>query len=212
MRLPHLSPRLELDFWWELIRQGVNYATTFNVGWLIEVLREEKFALSANFAVTNGNYSYINLYNFVGDIIDDVPNSSLISSNNSLYGLSGIKAAYGFTHFIGLNIIADLGYGETIQRELENTWFTILGINADMNFSEIIKTPLSLSLGYVYSTYPKNNNDVIYNNNIFFAQLNYIGRTNFVLSLDVSFSKEKAGSKNTTIWLNTAMFSMRYLF
>ena len=195
-----------------LLVQGVNYATTFDIGWMIQIYRNNKFALSTSVGVTNGNYSIINLQNFVDDIIHGLPNASLITSNNSLFGLLGIKAAYGFTKFLGLNIVADLGYGETIQRELENKWFTTLGFNTDMNFDGILKTPLSLSLGYLFSTYPKNNNDVLFNSNVFLVQLSYIGRTNFILSLNLAASRELAGTYEKTLWLNTAQFSMRYLF
>jgi hypothetical protein len=68
-----------------------------------------------------------------------------------------------------------------------------------MNFAGIIKTSLSLSVGYLYSTYPKNNNDVLFNSNIFIAQLSYIGRTNFILSLNISISKELAGKNESTL-------------
>jgi hypothetical protein len=206
-----LIGRLGSDFG-TLIKQGINYATTFDIGWMIRVYRHDKFILSANFELTNGNYSFISLQSFINELISGVPNPSIISSNNSLYGLVGIKAAYGLTQFLGVNVVADLGYGETIQRDLENKWFTILGFNADMNFSETFKTPFSLSLGYLYSSYPKNNEEVIFSNNVFLAQLNYIGRTNFILSLDIAFSRELASSDESTIWLNTSMFSMRYLF
>jgi hypothetical protein len=157
-----LIGRLGSDFG-TLLVQGINYASTFDIGWMIQIYRNDNFALSTSVGVTNGNYSIINLQNFIDDIIHHVPNASLITSNNSLYGLLGIKAAYGFTKFMGLNMLADLGYGETIQRELENKWFTTLAFNADMNFVDIIKTPLSLSVGYLFSTYPKNNNDVLFN-------------------------------------------------
>ena len=108
--------------------------------------------------------------------------------------------------------MTDLGYGETIQRQLENKIFTTLGFNADLNFSNIIKTPISLSLGYLYSTYPQNNNEVLFNHNEFLFQLNYIGRTNFILSLDLSASKELGSTNENKLWLRTSMFSMRYLF
>ena len=124
----------------------------------------------------------------------------------------GIKAAYGFSKFFGLNGVADLGYGETIQRTLDNQFFSVIGINADMNFSTIFKTPLSISVGYLHTTYPQNNQDVIFDGNILFTQVNYIGRTNFILSLDLSVSRELAGANNETLWLNTAEFSMSYLF
>jgi hypothetical protein len=195
-----------------LIKQGVNYATVFDIGWMVRVYREEKLAVSASFQVTNGDYSFISISNFVNDIIDDIPGASIILSNNSLYGLGGVRAAYGVNNLLGFNIVADLGYGETIQRELDNKWFTILGFNADLNFSNYINTPIALSLGYLYSTYPENNEDVIFSNNIIITELSYIGRTNFILGLEFAFSKEQIKSDQSTVWLNTTMFSMRYLF
>jgi len=206
-----LIGRLGSDFG-TLIKQGVNYATSFDIGWMIHVYRNDKYALSTNFGVTNGNYSFISLQNFIQDVINEVPNSSIIMTNNSLYGLAGVKAAHGFNQFIGLNIVADLGYGEAIHRELENTWFTILGLNADLNFTDLINTPLSVSLGYLYSSYPKTNDDIIFNNNVILSQLNYIGQINFILSLDISFSRELVGNDENIVWLNSSMFSMRYLF
>ena len=206
-----LIGRIGSDFG-SLLVQGVNYSATFDIGWMIQTYRGDDFALSTSVGVTNGNYSIINLNNFIDDIINKVPNASLTKSNNSLYGLLGIKAAYGFSKFFGLNFLADLGYGETIQRELENKWFTTIGINADMNFVGIIKTPLALSIGYLFSNYPKNNDEVIFNRNIILTQISYIGRTNFILSLDLSASRELAGTHEETFWLKTAQFSMRYLF
>jgi len=144
--------------------------------------------------------------------VDDVPKASIFTKNNSLYGFAGIRAAYGFTRFIGVNLTTDLGYGETIQRELDNKWFTILGINADLNFTELIDTPVSLAFGYIYNSYPQNNNMQIFNSNLMNMQLSYIGRTNFVMSLDLSLSRELAGVDRHDIWLQTTMFSMRYLF
>jgi hypothetical protein len=195
-----------------LLKQGINYQTTLNIGWMLNIYRNEKMALSGNFSLTNGNYSFISLQKFVNDVINDVSNAAIISSNNSLFGSTGLNAAYGVNQLLGFNITVDLGYGETIQRQLENKWFTILGWNADLNFTQLINAPVSLSLGYLYSSYPQNNNDNVFDNNIIFTQLNYIGRTNFVLSLDIMFSRELISADVNTAWLQSEMFSMRYLF
>lgn len=195
-----------------LTKQGINYATTFDIGWMLKVFRNDHLALSASFEVTNGNYSFINLQQFIKDVVDGVRDASLLRSNNSVYGLAGVKAAYGINEFIGLNAVFDLGYGETIQRDLDNEFFTFTGLNVDMNFYKMINTPISLSLGYLHSTYPRSNNSDIFSSNVFIAQVNYIGRTDFVLSLDLLFSRELSDSVNEVIWLNSAMFSMRYLF
>ena len=195
-----------------LTKQGINYATTFDVGWLIKVYRNDKFVLSTSFEVTNGNYSIINLQQFINDVVDGVDDPSLTRSNNSVFGLAGVKAAYGFNEFIGLNAVLDLGYGETITRTLDNEFFTVSALNVDMNFYKLINTPLSLSLGYLHSTYPKSNNSDVFSTNVLIAQINYIGRTDFVLSLDMLYSRELSDSINPVVCVTAAMFSMRYLF
>jgi len=195
-----------------LTKQGINYATTFDVGWLIKVYRNQKFVLATSFEVTNGNYSIINLQQFINDVVDGVDDPSLNRSNNSVFGLAGLKAAYGFNEFIGLNAVFDVGYGETIQRELDNEFFTFSALNVDMNFYKLINTPISLSFGYLHSTYPRSNNSESFSSNVFITQLNYIGRTDFVLSLDMVFSRELSDSINPVVWVSSAMFSMRYLF
>ncbi len=158
------------------------------------------------------NYSFINLQQFIQDVVDGVSNPSLIRSNNSVYGQAGVKAAYGINEFIGINAIFDLAYGETIQRDLDNEFFTNSGLNVDLNFYKMINTPISLSLGFLHSTYPRSNDGDVFNTNVFIAQVNYIGRTDFILSLDLFFSRELSDSVNDVIWLNSAMFSMKYLF
>lgn len=195
-----------------LTKQGINYATTFDLGWLIKVYRDDKFVLSTSIEVTNGNYSIINLQQFINDVIDGVRDPSLLRTNNSVFGLAGLKAAYGFNEFIGLNAVLDLGYGETIQRDLDNEFFTFSALNVDMNFYKLINTPLSLSLGYIHSTYPRSNDGDVFNTNVIIAQVNYIGRTDFVLSLDMVFSRELSDSINPVVWVSSVMFSMRYLF
>lgn len=195
-----------------LTKQGINYATTFDIGWMLRVYRNDKFALSASVEVTNGNYSFIDLQKFVKDIMDGMEDASLTRSNNSVYGLAGIKAAYGINEFIGLNAVLDIGYGETIQRELNNEFFTFSALNVDLNFYKIINTPLSLSLGYLHSTYPRTNNSESFSSNVFITQLNYIGTTDFVLSLDLFFSRELSNSINPVVWVSSAMFSMRFMF
>ena len=194
------------------VQQGANYSTTFDIGWLINIYRQERFVIAANLGLSNGNYSFINVQNFVGDIVNKIPNPSFSASNNVLYGISGIKAAYGLSPFIGFNLSADLGYGETIQRQLDNQWFSMLGIYTDLDFTPLIRTPVSVSLGYLYSSYPRNNNENVFSNNVFLSQISYIGRTNFILGLDINFSRELIGTNDKTAWLQTIMFGMRYLF
>ena len=195
-----------------LLAYGVNYATSFNIGWMVRAIRTERFYLSPTFELNNGNYSIISIRQLIDDVIDENPDPSLISSNNILNGTIGLRAAYGFTSFIGLEGLANVGYGETIQKSLDNKWFYILGLNIDMNFKNIFQVPISITMGYLHSSYPKGNNDIIFENNIGVAQISYVGRSDIVLSLDFSSSREIYTNDGSTIWLNTLAFTMRYLF
>ena len=195
-----------------LVKQGIDYATIFDIGWMIKIYRNDRFALSTSIQVKNGNYSFINLEQFIGDLINNVPGASLTRSNNLVYGLAGLKAAYGINDFLGFNAMVNLGYGEAVQRELDNKWFTILGINADMNFTNVISAPVSLTLGYLHNFYSSENDDVSILTNLFLAQISYIGRPDFILSLDLSYSKELTDAEDNDIWMTTAMLTMRYLF
>jgi len=194
-----------------LLAYGVNYATSFNIGWMIKLVRTERFYLSPTFELNNGNYSIISIRQLVEDIINRTQGPSLFSSNNILNGTAGLRAAYGFTNFIGIEALSNLGYGETIQKNKDNTWFYILGLNVDMNFIKIFHVPISMSTGFLHSSYPKGTNDVIFESNVGVFQISYIGRSDIVLSLDLQSSREIT-INDSTIWLNSLVFTMRYLF
>ena len=206
-----LIGRLGSDFG-TLVKQGVNYATVFDIGWLVRVYRSERLTIATNIHVSNGHYSIISLKNFTNLIVDNLSDNPIISNNNSLYGLWGVRAAYGINSLLGFNIIADAGYGEAIQRQSENKWFTVMGFKTDLNFTDYIKIPLSLSLGYLYNSYPDKNEDIIFSNHIFISELNYIGRTNFALGLEFTLNDELISGKEKSVWLNSTRFSMRYFF
>ena len=191
---------------------GVNYATAFNIGWIVKAIRSERFYLSPTLELNRGNYSSISIRQFVNDILNESPRPTLLSSNNVLNGILGLRAAYGLTHFIGLEGLANLGYGETVQKSLDNTWFYVLGLNVDMNFTKIFQVPMSISVGYMHSSYPKGNNDIIFENNVGVVQFSYIGRRDIVLSLDIQSSREIYAYDGSTLWLNSLAFTMRYLF
>ncbi len=206
-----LSSRMGSDFA-TLVEEGINYSTTFNIGWMIKVLRSKRLALSATVEVNNGDYSIISLDQFTEDIIAGNSDPSLIVTNNALYGIAGLKASYGINYFLGFSGEADLGYGEPIQKGQDNEVYVIVGAEADMNFNRLIKVPISLIMGYLYSSYPRNNSEVFFDSNIFYGQLNYIGRADFILSLELALSRELSKVDQSTIWPMTLVFNMRYLF
>ncbi len=206
-----ISSRLGSDFP-TLFKEGINYATTFNIGWMIKIIRFEKFALSGSIKVNNGSYSIISIENFAEDIQNGNENPSLILDRYSTVGIAGLSASYGMNYFLGFSGEFNLGIGESIEREQKNKVFVNVGVEGDMNFTRLIDIPISCNLGYLYSSSPVTKSALYFDRNIFFGQLNYIDRTDFIISLNLSMSREiSQGTQNLT-WPKTLTFNMRYLF
>ena len=193
-----------------LFKEGINYSSSFNVGWLIKILRYDDFALSSNIKVTNGLYSIISIENFADEINSGNEDASLIVDYYSTSAYATLNAAYGFSKLLGLNGDLGMGYGETIQKYQSNEFYMSAGIELDMNFTEYINAPISVILGYRFNSFPENSTMLHFNRNVLFGQICYIGRPDFIISLDFKLSKEDSG--DSVIWPNTMEFSMRYLF
>jgi len=177
---------------------------------LIKILRYDDFALSSNIKVTNGLYSIISIENFADDINSGNEDASLIVDYYSTSAYATLNAAYGFSKLLGLNGDLGMGYGETIQKYQSNEFYMSAGIELDMNFTEYINAPISVILGYRFNSFPENSTMLHFNRNVLFGQICYIGRPDFIISLDFKLSKEDSG--DSVIWPNTMEFSMRYLF
>jgi hypothetical protein len=206
-----LVGRLGSDFG-TLISEGISYASSFKIGWMLKVYRAEDFMLSATIEVNNSKYSFISLKTLAEDIENDNPQASLVTDNISLTGIMGLKAAYGFNKLVGATLIADIGYGEPLLEGLANELFVTVGFNADFDFTGITKTPVSVVFGYLFSSYPQGTVGKLFDTNLFFAQLSYIGRNDFIFSLGLIINNELVGNKNQSVWKNSLLFTMKYFF
>lgn len=195
-----------------LLKEGINYSSAFNVGWLIEILRTKDLALSGRFQVNNGSYSIISIENFTEDIISGNEDASLITDKYSTTGELNVGASYGISSFLGLNGVFGLGYGESIEDKQSNELFVDASIELDMNFTDMINVPLSVILGYKYNSFPSNSSMLYFDDNIFFGQISYIGRDDFIISLNFALSKDTSDYEGDTILPNSFEINIRYLF
>lgn len=195
-----------------LLKEGLNLSSSFKIGWLIKILRYNDFALSGRIQVNNGAYSIVNIEDYLEEIKSGNENASLIIDKYSTSGIANFNAAYGINYFIGLNGEIGFGYGESIQEEQSSEFFMNASIELDMNFTQLINVPISIILGYNFSSYPANSSMLYFDDGIFLGQLSYIGRADFILSLDLKLGRESYGADDEIIWPTALEFSMRYLF
>ena len=87
-----------------------------------------------------------------------------------------------------------------------------VGIEVDMNLTQLTNVPISVILGYRYSSFPGNRSMLYFDHNIFFGQFSYIGREDFIISLNFTLSRETSDIDENITWPNALELYMRYIF
>lgn len=136
-----------------LLTQGVNTVSSVRLGWNVKILERDKYLLTGTFAVNNYGVSYINIREFVEDIILDSTITSISKSVPILNGGLGLQFAYGFNELFGFQGHASALYGDSFERGDTGFIYHIGGV-FDINLATTTKVPLGFSLGYTASTLP----------------------------------------------------------
>ena len=137
-----------------ILTQGLNTLNVFNIGWHIRLLENDNIALSTNIELQNLRGSFINVYGFVQDIINDVPNPSIVENIPLLEFSTGLRFAYGMNELIGFRASADLAYGETYNRG-ENGFALSAAGGLDLDFYPKYSVPVGIIISYNITSMPE---------------------------------------------------------
>jgi len=168
-----------------LLTQGVNTVSSFRIGWNVKILEREKYLLSGSFNVNNYGVSYINIKDFVEDIIVDSTITSISKNVPILNGGLGLQFAYGFSELFGFQAHATALYGDSFERGYTDFIYHIGGV-FDMNLASKTQVPLGVSLGFTASSLP----DIVQvkgksaTNTMF--KIAYTGSNHYDLGLEIS--------------------------
>ena len=99
-----------------MLTQGVSTVSSFRMGWLVKLVRKEKYMLSGSIQINNYGATFINIKNFVEDIIKDSTVTSISRNVPILNGSAGLRFAYGLNEIVGVQAQAEIGYGESFER------------------------------------------------------------------------------------------------
>jgi hypothetical protein len=178
----NLAARLGSDVQ-TVLGHGLNTITSFEIGWKIKLIEQEKFIMSTQIELQNHKGSFMNILGFVRDIKNDVPDPQITENVPVLTGGTGFLFAYGINDIFGLNFYSELTWGETYKRG-ENAFRFQLGGNFDVNFYQRFNIPIGLVLSSVLTSQP----DVVYANGrtakIFIFKIAYTKSTDFVLGIE----------------------------
>jgi hypothetical protein len=194
-----------------MLATGVNTVTLFRLGWLVHIAEGERDKLSASLHINNYNANFINIGDFLRDVIDGVANPSISKKAPILNGALGVRYAHAFNEMFGFQGFGDLGYGESYERGNSSFVYNIGGL-FDMNLATKTKTPLGFAFFYALSANP----ELVQVNDKFATHtglnISYSGAPHFNLGLQVSRLKVPIPGVEDKVNSSTIIISSKYYF
>lgn len=194
-----------------IVADGVNTLGGGDIGWLIRIRRTEKFNFSGVIKVQNLTGNFINLSDYVRDIINNVPDPSFTKKVPALIVGIGARGAYAFNPTFGLQFIAEFDYGESFDRAKTKAYFSA-GVMGDIDFMPKHNTPIGLGLGYSTSTAP----EIVMSeggfSHLFSGKIGYTGSDEFELALQYSYFNVTIQSAENKPFISKIALLLKFYF
>ena len=136
-----------------MLTQGVNTVSSFRMGWLVKLLKNERNMLSASIQINNHGANFVNIGDFIDDLIRDSVRTSITRSVPILNGSVGLRYAHGFNEILGFQGFADIAYGESFIRGESDVVYHLGGL-FDINLATKTKVPLGFGIFYNVTSIP----------------------------------------------------------
>lgn len=194
-----------------ILADGVSTIAGGDIGWLIRIYQNKKFNLSGSLKITNVTGNFIDVSDYVEDIINDVPDPSLSRRVPSMSAGFGVHGAYAISPVFGLQAYASCAIGESFERE-ESKWYYSGGLMADADFMPAYKVPIGLALGYSFSSAP----DIFTTEggitHVINGKLGYTGSSDYELGLQYSYYnlKLKSTDQSTGVTIITLILKLYF--
>lgn len=199
-----------------ILAQGVNATVSFELGWLMEIYRTDKILLSGSINLWNNSGSVVNIYDFIQNVIDNgevTEENQLIINQNYIQGGGGFRLAWAASRLVGINVLAEIGYGESINQNTKNDLFYKLAVSSDFDLMSQYQVPLGFVLGFQLNTFSAGTDQTIkdYTSAIFF-RTSYTGQSNYLVSIDMSWQWIPQVQTNNTLNATSIGLSLELYF
>ena len=172
--------------------------------------------LSGTLNIWNNSGTVINIADFVQDIIDNGelrPGNELVRSRPFLRGGGGLRFVWAASELLGVNLIGETAYGESVDRREENKFYFKLGGSVDFDLASKTRVPIGFALGHTFNSFPTaadNTLDGRIQNS--FLRIAYTGRDDFQVSLDMTWTRFPLKDLDQTLNGGLTLINMRYYF
>ena len=194
-----------------ILSQGVNTINSFDIGWHIKLVERDKIAFSTFVGLLNIKGSFINVSEFIKDVINDVPYPSISTNIPILAGAAGYRFAYGISDLVGLKFSGDFIYGESFERGVNRFSYNV-GAGIDFDFNPRYSIPLGLVLNYSISTMPSQVIDTDEYAQIYHLKIAYTKASDFSLGLEYFYQKIPLPNISEPSTVNSVALAARFYF
>jgi hypothetical protein len=194
-----------------LLSRGVNTITGFEIGWLARLLESHNNMLSLDVRVSNKNYTTVDLYKFVEDVIEGV-DPALVRTGPAMRAAVGVRYAHVFSNLFGIIANGEVGSAEDVARTGGDEFFYRFGGQLDFDLAAWRGIPVNLALGFRTDSYPEAPSDEVGSLNSGFVRVSYIARDDFTIGLSVGGSNVPLAGERDNMNYGTLEFDLRYYF
>lgn len=194
-----------------LLTVGVTAATTFEFGWLINLLTTDRSALSVDLGFARSSTTLVDVFRFVEDVFKG-EEASLVQTVPSVQGIASIRYAQGLSSLVGIQAHGEMQYGESSQaRDEGNQFYWLLGGALSVDPKPKYGVPIAALLSYSFRTltlgFPDADNDSMR----FELKLEYSATSDFATGPTVSVER-LPGTYQGRVTLISVAVSSRYYF
>lgn len=169
-----------------MLTQGLNSITGFSYGMKFKILHTKKSMLSTEFRMKNYSISFINVFRYLKDLIEQNTTADLTQNAHILAGQIGASYAYAHNSLWGVYGSAKYFFGDSIiQGESVNQ--LNLGLSFDLNLYARTKIPLGINIGASSSTVPEFTLAKKSSSTIYSIQVAYVGRKDLQIGINASW-------------------------
>ena len=184
-------------------------ATGFEFGWLVRLRESEKTAWSLDLSLADRSFTGVNISRFADEVIAGVP-ASLVRKTPSARVGGGLRFAWAASPLVGVSARGATGYGESVDRAQDDSWFWNFSTAVDFDLRTKLSAPLGVAVGFKYDSFPEFSGDIADGVYSAFFRFSYLGREDFLLSLDVSWDQIPVSDSRPDLTGMSVTLGLRY--
>ena len=194
-----------------IMADGINTLSGGDIGWLIRITERDKFYLSGSISMEHITGTFINVTEYFQEIINNNPYPSLVKKVPAMLMGIGFRGAYAFNSMYGIQFQVNGSYGEALQREETQAYFSA-GFIADVDFKPQKNVPIGLALGYSFTTAPEIVMKEGSSSNLIMGKIGYTGSEEFELGLQFTFYNIKLESVEEDPFITKMLLILKFYF